>query len=441
MAPRKLGASLHPSLPTYTLLLLLALLIHPAHTADEFDALPEKDRVTCVYPVSGHYAPVSRYVYYTLLLFGIVARHSHWLIAGALATAMTYSGAAAIHAIILAATTNNVVQDLDLMGVWTVLGAGAFALWPVLSVSSTLRSSRFRPIFGAWALMICAGMLAAVVPLHLLRPTEPACRARDTGELMTQAYEIGDPAFNCSYKCFDSQRLLRGPDEITILLTSQAFGDNYQKVRALAGYSVNAATVVTILFIPWPRAWTCKWGRKQAQREEEWLIAHKTLMRSPQHWRRMTVLQKGSSIAFFANQLISLITMAFNEMYLLGSGLPMDEQPYGIDQWGSAVAVCLAIIASGLNRYIRQKSAAKEAEKRAISLQLTEARSFTLKEARTFKLREARSWATQGPIKETPPTVFQKFLKWFHRLRTPQHDVETGSIASTRPTLKRYPTW
>lgn len=49
--------------------------------------------VLCVYPLSGLYTPFQRILFYLLLSYGVLGRGQPWLVAGALASAMSYSGA------------------------------------------------------------------------------------------------------------------------------------------------------------------------------------------------------------------------------------------------------------------------------------------------------------------------------------------------------------
>jgi hypothetical protein len=54
--------------------------------------------VVCEWPISGMYSRLNRILYYVALVFALVVRHHDWLVAGALASATTYSGSAAIQA-------------------------------------------------------------------------------------------------------------------------------------------------------------------------------------------------------------------------------------------------------------------------------------------------------------------------------------------------------
>lgn len=62
--------------------------------------------VDCTFPISSYYAKTPRFICYLLLVFTIVIRNHKWLVAGAAASVLTYSGVAAIHLIILFATNN-----------------------------------------------------------------------------------------------------------------------------------------------------------------------------------------------------------------------------------------------------------------------------------------------------------------------------------------------
>ena len=81
-----------------------------------YDPVTDQAKVTCVYPISGQYGLMARVLYYSLLIFAVLARRQVWLVAGALGTALTFSGSAAIHAIVLSATRRKHLLDLDCFG-------------------------------------------------------------------------------------------------------------------------------------------------------------------------------------------------------------------------------------------------------------------------------------------------------------------------------------
>lgn len=95
------------------------------------NAAEDLDEVICVYPISGQYGLIPRLLFYALLIFAVLARRQSWLVVGAVASALTYSGTAAIHAVVLAATSANPVFDLDSVGVWAI-SVGCVAVMPIL---------------------------------------------------------------------------------------------------------------------------------------------------------------------------------------------------------------------------------------------------------------------------------------------------------------------
>lgn len=80
--------------------------------SDENWALP----VVCEWPISGMYSQLQRILFYVLLVFALVWRHHEWLIAGALAYATTYSGAAAVQAWVSKLTSRLILAILTRIG-------------------------------------------------------------------------------------------------------------------------------------------------------------------------------------------------------------------------------------------------------------------------------------------------------------------------------------
>ena len=100
-----------------------------------------------VYQLSSHYGLLNRLLYYALIAFS-VASHSHvWLVAGALTSAMTYSGTVTIHGFILAIDSKNFLYDIDTVGVWAVVSIGCLVVNPMLYSSTTIPRVPSRLIF------------------------------------------------------------------------------------------------------------------------------------------------------------------------------------------------------------------------------------------------------------------------------------------------------
>ena len=94
------------------------------------------------YYCQGNYGLLPRILFYCTLVFALVAKHHDWLIGGALAAALTYSGSAAIHACILIwrgpSYGDSDVQAL--VGTYTI----QFAMFPMMQIPF-FASVLFRP--------------------------------------------------------------------------------------------------------------------------------------------------------------------------------------------------------------------------------------------------------------------------------------------------------
>src|SRR5216117_1309916 len=111
--------------------------------------------VICVSPMSGTYDFLQRLLFYLLLLFAALTSRQRWLVFGALASAMSYSGAATIHALVLVIQPPAVV-DMDIYGIFAVTSSGIMFLAPLLNWSTTLLSveKRRRYIVMFWGAMM-----------------------------------------------------------------------------------------------------------------------------------------------------------------------------------------------------------------------------------------------------------------------------------------------
>src|SRR5271155_5454747 len=112
----------------------------------------------CVYPISGFYGLLCRLLYYATMVFAISARSREWLVIGALVSALTFAGTAAIHTMTLV-SSKTPVFDLDLYGAWAILSTGALAYITLIHWSNTLRNSRARFIMHVWAFLVGSSLI------------------------------------------------------------------------------------------------------------------------------------------------------------------------------------------------------------------------------------------------------------------------------------------
>lgn len=82
---------------------------------------------------------MNRLLYYCTLIFSLFSRAHLWLVAGALAAALTYSGTAAVHACLLVWRGPNPYVENDSWTVYSILNLACLIAVPLLNWSGTLR--------------------------------------------------------------------------------------------------------------------------------------------------------------------------------------------------------------------------------------------------------------------------------------------------------------
>ncbi|MCJ1436675.1 hypothetical protein MMC27_006056 [Xylographa pallens] len=129
--------------------------------------------VVCWYPLSGNYGRLPRILFYLTLLFALLARTHQWLIAGALAAALTYSGTAAIHACLLVWRGPS-SGEMDFWALLAILSSSCILTVPLINWSSTLRTlgakrdkydSASRTIIIYWGFLVAVGFLCCFVAI------------------------------------------------------------------------------------------------------------------------------------------------------------------------------------------------------------------------------------------------------------------------------------
>jgi hypothetical protein len=320
-----------------------------------YNATTDQDTVVCLYPISGHYEATQRFLYYGLLLFAFFARRQVWLISGAVAAALTYSGTAAVHSIVLAAASRASLLDLDSLGAWAVLSAACIIMLPGSEFSKTLRESPARPVFKFWGFLVAVGIVCSEVALFHRYPDEPACVSSD-GEPLTGPSQ-GLPASNCTYSCFSTSQPLRPPSQITAMVKGTVLGSR--------GHDLLAALILTDCFLIYSFAVFLISVRKRTEATIHADIAdNEPYLFDPEcgeivkaeaarNDRRpstggyqihpcLELLGRTSPLFFIA-------VVCLNEVSIFaGGGFPFAEPVYTIGQWSSCVSVLLVIIASAI---------------------------------------------------------------------------------------------
>lgn len=161
--------------------------------------------IDCSYPISGGYGRGPRYSYYFLVFITVVARRQAWIIGVALASVMTFSGVAAIHAVLLAALRTELVpqymlencefilasgrssngtwvdstKDWREFGLWlpvlpmawdgdgdavlAVVGIACLIVTPMQTWSQTFKKSEGKAVLFLWSLLLLVGMICALI--------------------------------------------------------------------------------------------------------------------------------------------------------------------------------------------------------------------------------------------------------------------------------------
>lgn len=170
------------------------------------------NKLVCVYQISGQYGFLPRLLYYSTLVFAVVGRYQEWLVIGALASALTYSGVAAIHMLCLT-NSRRPIYDLDILACWAILSTGCLGFVAMIHWSSTVKQSRAKVVLILWGILMGIGL---VTGRSLLMDTkvieEPACRS-SSGQLLEYPYQRLSPAWNCTYNCFKVQEIMRQINE------------------------------------------------------------------------------------------------------------------------------------------------------------------------------------------------------------------------------------
>ncbi|KAI9813791.1 MAG: hypothetical protein M1827_003581 [Pycnora praestabilis] len=340
--------------------------------------------VDCIYPISGQYGVMCRILYYFLLVFALVVRNQKWLAAGALASALTYSGAAAIHAFILAGfwhSGDHQFTDTDIWALWCILSTGCTIAVPLLLWSSTLRNERAsRPILVGWALLVGAGAISIYVMFIQSGWNAPLwddalaiCNLGDDQEqdALLQDYYGPIPdqwqALMCTSQCGNLQPIGTTPirqysNMVPWLLT------DHQTEKAW--YAFKWLVEFVFPFILAQGLWACVTGAKSPARVRNFVF------------RFLSGKQIGTSFkvvrgtrAFFAKWIAfgvylgaCAIPVLYGPVFVLNvvmseinlTGYPEEEGPVAVGQWAPLASTGLALIGAVVGYYYDQWLKAKE---------------------------------------------------------------------------------
>ncbi|BCS21122.1 uncharacterized protein APUU_21554S [Aspergillus puulaauensis] len=338
--------------------------------------------VLCVYPLSGVYAPLQRILFYLLLSFGVIGRRQRWLVAGALASAMTYCGAAAIHSILLLAKARSPVVDLDVYGVFAATSTGIMLTTPLLAWSTTLQTveREVRMLITLWTLLILVGAILAVATIYIRGATKsPPCYDSLSLDIPSTASTLHNATANCTYVCFpEVSPLGRSPDDVLVWDNKLA-----RPFDIISVFLPTIAAAVPAAFIAWTQ-YVYRNGDSYLIRpppifsrlELGWLgelLFEKRRDRNPSSRTHSEPPELSEPAPGRRPVRFPWLAVAYQYYFVLGSfgvfvvnlvmnevrfrDLPVDEMMYEVDQWTSWVGVALILLAQVLSRFLKRSRA------------------------------------------------------------------------------------
>jgi len=341
--------------------------------------------VNCVYAISGAYGLLPRILYYVTLVFAIFGRSREWLIIGALVSALTYAGTAAIHLMALVASKNE-IYDLDIVAAWAVLSSGALAYIGMVHWSTTLRYSRAKLVLITWGFLVGISLIFGRAELFQdpLSPPEPACYS-SAGTLLEYPIQLISPQFNCTYKCFSATKPMRQPSEVMIV-PRHVLDNRYTRLSFVLVGPIQFAAYAALSFdsLEHTPSQICTRAvmshLDHTQREnitkliynassEHWYGGYFVLFQFVRHsrWNARKALLSFVILPWFLTALLvdilalpmMVTNIVLNEVSILASNLPTNEAMYAVGQWGPVVNSLLVVIAAIINKYLEMRERAK----------------------------------------------------------------------------------
>ncbi|KAK2789964.1 hypothetical protein FQN52_005772 [Onygenales sp. PD_12] len=345
--------------------------------------------VICVFPMSGPYNLLQRVLFYMLLVFAILGRRQRWLVFGALASAMSYSGAAALHGLLLVSPARKAI-DLDVYGIFAVTSSGVMLTAPLLNWSTTLirASKRHRYIVLLWGTVLLFGAIftAACIYVNGAGFITPECLPPQ--EAATSKWAgFPSPTENCTYVCPPEARLfhrksdvLAGPNHInrardilSVFLPASLLYIFGWAVTELAfrtwlrnkvskdaeRYFPNAGSATEVVGLR--RLGTFMSSRQNTSKCDGMTASVQPVSPAPSspvlpqsQGRKPWYLPMWRSAHYYLmlahfGAFITNVVLAEYRM----KDFPMNEQPYEVGQWISWVSVALVVFAQVLNHYMK----------------------------------------------------------------------------------------
>ncbi|KAK3173667.1 hypothetical protein OEA41_006999 [Lepraria neglecta] len=361
--------------------------------------------------MTGTYSFLARLLYYCTLVFSLFSRAHLWLVAGALASALVYSGSAAVHACLLVWRGPNPYIESDSWALYAILNSACLVTVPLLNWSGTLRrlgqkagsikdpkalktngDVGTRTIVIYWAFLVLIGFIC------IWQQTEYG-DADDNTEYPDMSKVICSPGTNasmflspngtfhrraidtnfiqdngCTDPCNQITNLpsiFRSQNELVLLPHAQALlwnqtipGPKYAKAERLMAIENENLYINfwTLPFIVLQGFITAFFGRRDP-REIRDLIYITLFMEHPISHKPYVMRIQDIMVRIFAglNYLIACAVVIFCAPYFIISVIsqefqmwdeqPDSEKPYMVGQWSPWVYTALVLLAALIARY------------------------------------------------------------------------------------------
>lgn len=350
--------------------------------------------------IKGTYGFLARLLYYCTLVFSLFSRTHLWLVAGALAAALTYSGGAAIHACLLVWRGPNPYIENDSYVLYAILNSACLITVPLLNWSGTLRrlgqktnsDVGTRTIVIYWAFLILIGYLCIWqqstygagddsteypdMSKVMCRPgTNAGLVAGSNGILQRRAIDAPFIQDNgCTDPCslVNIPSIFRDPNELVLLKQSEALiwngtlsGPKYQKAERLMTAENKAFNIdfYSLPFILVQGFIAALFGRRDPREIRDAIYIHLFMNMKHKSKRRALVrVQEGfMRILAALNYLIACaVVIVCVPLFIISTVAqelqiwtlqPEAESPYQVGQWSVWAYTALAILAALIARY------------------------------------------------------------------------------------------
>lgn len=334
--------------------------------------------VLCVYPVDGQYTFLQRLLFYILMTFGVLARRRKWLVVGALTTAMSYSAAAAIHAMLLVSSPGRDYVDLNIYAIYSVTSAGIILSVLLLVWSTTLGKvgRRLRYIVLLWFALVVVGSFFAIGIMFARENHSgpPPCLNPETVDAPAASLFPSETE-DCTYVCLPQGGLFHTEDQILawpnrISATSDITAIYFPTA---ASYILTFVIIAIVTHIRQRRRNDQKfqhpnvpviqldskprinltlkekfqkwWSHRSEAMTPVRSLEFPTKTQYPKFW---AACEYYACFALFGAVAANTI---MNEVRMYG--FPTNEDPQEVGQWAPWVAVGLVVLAQVINKYAK----------------------------------------------------------------------------------------